>query len=106
MNFKRTQSGNWSRLQEKVQGGDELKVVLDLDTHRPEDEHEFREMVFYDSASQKPLFVAPRGRSWKDFMLETKKHGKPIFTDLEVVQENVRILPDGALISVEGSHLG
>jgi hypothetical protein len=71
-----------------------------------EAEVEGRKMVFYDSVSNKPVFVAPRGRDMKSFMQETKKNGKPMFTPEEVVQDNVRILPDGAIVTTDGAHLG
>ena len=34
--------------------------------------------------SGKPLFVAPRGRSWESFVKESKAHGWPSFRDEEV----------------------
>lgn len=63
-------------------------------------------VVFYDSVSNKPVFVAPRGRDMAAFLQETKKNGKPMFTPDEVVQDNVRILPDGGVVTTEGAHLG
>jgi peptide methionine sulfoxide reductase MsrB len=60
----------------------------------------------YDSVSGKPLFIAPRGRSFEDFQKESKSHGWPSFRDEEVVWENVRCLKDGEAISVDGTHLG
>jgi hypothetical protein len=33
------------------------------------------EVTFYDSVSGKPLFVAPRGRTWSQFIKESKSHG-------------------------------
>jgi hypothetical protein len=42
------------------------------------------EITFYDSVSGKPLFVAPRGRSWASFVKESKAHGWPSFRDAEV----------------------
>jgi len=54
----------------------------------------------------KPLFVAPRGRSWEEFVAESKDHGWPSFRDSEVVVENVRVLDDGEAVSVDGTHLG
>lgn len=69
-------------------------------------ENNSKPMVFYDSVSNKPVFVAPRGRDMKSFLQETKKNGKPMFTPEEVVQDNVRILPDGAIVTTEGAHLG
>lgn len=64
------------------------------------------EITFYDSNSGKPLFVAPRGRSFEEFVAESKSHGWPSFRDNEVVWDNVRVLPDGETVSVDGTHLG
>lgn len=63
-------------------------------------------MVFYDSNTGRPLFVAPRGRSWADFVHESKAHGWPSFRDAEVVWDHVRVLPDGETVSTAGTHLG
>ena len=63
-------------------------------------------IVFRDSVTGLPLFEAPKGRSWADFMKESKAHGWPSFRDEEVVWENVRILRDGEAVSTAGSHLG
>lgn len=63
-------------------------------------------VTFYDSVTGKPLFVAPQGRSWEQFVAESKFHGWPSFRDNEVVMENVRVLPDGETVSVDGTHLG
>merc|ERR1712146_837014 len=64
------------------------------------------EITFYDCVSKKPLFVAPRGRSWEEFMQESNAHGWPSFRDEELVVENVRVLEDGETVSVDGTHLG
>lgn len=63
-------------------------------------------VTFYDSVTGKPLFVAPQGRSWDDFVQESKTHGWPSFRDNEVVRENVRVLPGGETVSADGTHLG
>ena len=63
-------------------------------------------MTFYDSNTGKPLFVAPKGRSLQEFLDESTSHGWPSFRDSEVVWENVRCLPDGETVSVDGTHLG
>ena len=84
-------------------------------------------IVFYDVVTGKPLFEAPKGRSWSEFnearvrsfsrrkhsmfrftiaVKESKKHGWPSFRDEEVNQEYVRILPDGEAVSIDGTHLG
>jgi len=62
--------------------------------------------TFYDSVSGKALFVAPKGRSWDEFEKESFTHGWPSFRDEEVVWENVRCLPGGECVSVDGTHLG
>ena len=31
-----------------------------------------KEITFYDSVSGKPLYIAPRGRTWKEFVIESK----------------------------------
>lgn len=64
------------------------------------------EITFYDSNTGKPLFIAPRGRSFDSFVKESTSHGWPSFRDDEVVWENVRCLPDGETVSVDGTHLG
>jgi len=64
------------------------------------------EMTFYDSVSGQPLFIAPRGRTMRDFLSETNSHGWPSFRDEEVVWGNVRILKDGEAVSTVGTHLG
>jgi len=64
------------------------------------------EITFYDSNTGKPLFVAPRGRAFEEFVEESQHHGWPSFRDQEVVWENVRCLPDGETVSVDGTHLG
>ena len=43
------------------------------------------ETTFYDSVTGRPLFIAPRGRSWADFEAESRSHGWPSFRDQEVV---------------------
>uniref|UniRef100_A0A7S2SV92 Peptide-methionine (R)-S-oxide reductase n=1 Tax=Rhizochromulina marina TaxID=1034831 RepID=A0A7S2SV92_9STRA len=63
-------------------------------------------ITFFDSNSGKPLFKAPIGRSWEQFVAESKSHGWPSFRDEEVDWENVRILSDGEAVSVDGTHLG
>ncbi|GAX25453.1 hypothetical protein FisN_1Hh409 [Fistulifera solaris] len=63
-------------------------------------------IVFYDSNTGKPLFRAPVNRSWEEFLKESRSHGWPSFRDDEVVWENVRVLPGGETVSVDGTHLG
>merc|ERR1712176_690525 len=64
------------------------------------------EITFYDSITNKPLFIAPRGRSFEEFVAESRYHGWPSFRDAEVVSKNVFELPDGEAVSVDGTHLG
>ena len=64
-----------------------------------------KETTFYDSVTGKPLFVAPRGRSFEDFKRESTYHGWPSFRDDEVVWENVRCLGDGETVSLTGNIL-
>jgi hypothetical protein len=33
------------------------------------------EITFFDTVTGKPLFVAPKGRSWASFVKESKAHG-------------------------------
>jgi len=71
-----------------------------------EQTEEGKEITFFDSNTGKPLFVAPRGRTMSQFLLESKMHGWPSFRDSEVVWDHVRVLPDGETVSVDGTHLG
>jgi peptide methionine sulfoxide reductase MsrB len=64
------------------------------------------EITFYDTISGKPLFIAPRGRTFDEFVAESNTHGWPSFRDQEVVAENVRVLSDGETVSADGTHLG
>jgi len=64
-------------------------------------------LVFYDSVTGKPLFVAPIGRTADEFLRESEVHGWPSFRDQEVVWDNVRVLSGiGETVSVDGTHLG
>jgi peptide methionine sulfoxide reductase MsrB len=64
------------------------------------------EIEFFDSNTGKLLFIAPRGRSMDEFLKESKAHGWPSFRDAEVNWENVRCLPYGESVSLDGTHLG
>lgn len=75
---------------------------LDELTHLPEGQT----ITFYDSVSGKPLFIAPKGRTVKEFRDETGSHGWPSFRDDEVVWDNVRCLANGEAVSLVGTHLG
>eukprot|EP00548_Thalassiothrix_antarctica_P015751 CAMPEP_0194167238 /NCGR_PEP_ID=MMETSP0154-20130528/2581_1 /TAXON_ID=1049557 /ORGANISM="Thalassiothrix antarctica, Strain L6-D1" /LENGTH=185 /DNA_ID=CAMNT_0038878093 /DNA_START=39 /DNA_END=596 /DNA_ORIENTATION=+ len=61
---------------------------------------------FYDSNTGKLLFTAPSGRTWKEFLEESHRHGWPSFRDDEVNWDVVRILPNGETVSIDGTHLG
>jgi peptide methionine sulfoxide reductase MsrB len=65
-----------------------------------------KETTYYDSVSGKPLFVAPRGRSFEEFKKESIAHGWPSFRDEECIHENIRCLEGGEAISLVGTHLG
>ena len=64
------------------------------------------EMTYYDTVTGKPLFVAPKNRTMKAFLSESRKHGWQSFRDEEVVWDNVRCLPNGETVSLDGTHLG
>ena len=49
-----------------------------------------KEITFYDSNTGNPLFTAPRGRSWEEFVAESRSHGWPSFRDEETIVENVK----------------
>ena len=63
-------------------------------------------ITFYDSVTGVALFRAPVGRTWEEFVVESRGHGWPSFRDDEVVWENVRSLNDGEMVSSTGTHLG
>jgi hypothetical protein len=63
-------------------------------------------VTFYDSNTGKALFRAPIDRSWQEFLDESIQHGWPSFRDQEVIWKNVRVLPNGETVSVDGTHLG
>ena len=69
-------------------------------------ESKAKEVTFYDSNTGKPLFYAPRNRSWDEFVRESKAHGWPSFRDDEVNWDYVRCLKNGESVSVDGTHLG
>jgi len=63
-------------------------------------------ITFYDSVSGKPLYRAPQGRTWEQFIAESRAHGWPSFRDQECVTDNMRVLSNGEVVSVDGTHLG
>ncbi|EEC48839.1 predicted protein [Phaeodactylum tricornutum CCAP 1055/1] len=75
------------------------------------------EINFYDSNTGKLLFTAPKAfliailiylseRTMEEFLVESRAHGWPSFRDEEVNWEFVRCLPNGEVVSVDGTHLG
>ena len=58
---------------------------------------------FFDSNTGKLLFEAPKGRTWEEFVRESRAHGWPSFRDQEVEWNNVRVLPNGEAVSVDGT---
>lgn len=64
------------------------------------------DIQFFDSNTGQLLFVAPKGRSFDDFINESVSHGWPSFRDSEVVWDDVRVLKDGETVSLDGTHLG
>lgn len=71
-----------------------------------QDASEEKPVTFYDSNTGKALFTAPVGRSWREFLIESRYHGWPSFRDAEVHWETVRMLPNGETVSIDGTHLG
>ena len=63
-------------------------------------------LTFYDTVTNKPLFKAPQGRTWEEFISESRSHGWPSFRDEEVLPEYLRVLQNGETVSVDGTHLG
>lgn len=62
--------------------------------------------VFYDSVCGVPVFKAPVNRSLASFEADTHSTGWPNFRPEEVIAENVRVSPEGLVISSCGTHLG
>ena len=63
-------------------------------------------ITFYDVATNKPLFRAPIGRTYSEFITESTHHGWPSFRDEEVIWENVKVLEGGETRSMDNTHLG
>ena len=61
---------------------------------------------YFDSSSGRLLFVAPAGRTASRLLEESEAHGWPSFRDEEVKWDNVRVLRDGEVVSIDGTHLG
>ena len=61
---------------------------------------------FFDSNSGALLFRAPRGRTCANFLKECKAQGRLSFRDAEVNWGRVRLLHDGEVVSIDGTHCG
>lgn len=61
---------------------------------------------YFDASSGRMLFSAPVGRSVEKLLEESRAHGWPSFRDEEVNWQNVRVLSDGEVVSIDGTHLG
>ncbi|KAI2511841.1 hypothetical protein MHU86_2573 [Fragilaria crotonensis] len=64
------------------------------------------EITFYDSNTGKALFQAPHGRSLDDFLTESRNYGWLSFRDDEVIWPNVKLMDNGEVVSIDGTHLG
>ena len=64
-----------------------------------------KETTYYDSVTGKPLYTAPKGRTFDEFLEESRRHGWPSFRDEEVVWENVRCLESDEAVSIDGTHV-
>lgn len=95
-NFNR-HSAEYSGYFEKTTFEDDIRSALQQGAN---------EVTFYDYNTGKPLFIAPRNRTVDEFLIESRRHGWPSFRDEEVVWENMKCLPNGESISVDGTHLG
>jgi len=62
--------------------------------------------IFYDSVCGLPLFQAPVNRTFEEFQAESIKYHWPSFRKDEIIDDNVKILPTGELVSKCGTHLG
>lgn len=71
---------------------------------------EHQPFEFFDTNTGASLFTiggSKKGaRPWKLFAHESRKHGWPSFRTNEVNWSNVRILPNGEVVSTTGTHLG
>ena len=83
-----------------------MEFTKQLRWQRGVDLSDVEPIVFYDSVSGMPLFVAPMGRDVDAFLSESLRHGWPSFRIDEVVWDNVRVLEDFEVVSTAGTHLG
>jgi peptide methionine sulfoxide reductase MsrB len=65
------------------------------------------ELIFFDSNTGRPLFLAPRGRTMDEFLTESRNYGWLRFRTEEVLWKNVYWDQScGELLSRDGTHLG
>jgi len=83
-----------------------LAFTKEIGWQRGKDMSQVSPIVFYDSVSGHPCFVAPKGRSMDDFLSESLRHGWPSFRQEEVCWDHVRILEGLEVVSTSGTHLG
>ena len=65
-----------------------------------------KQLKFYDSVNSLQVFRAPQGRNFDEFLQESKKLGYLSFRESEVNWDNVRVLVNGNLVTVDGTFLG
>ena len=63
-------------------------------------------MTFFDSVTGKKLFNGPNERDAETFLNESKEIGYLLFKDADVDWQNVRLLVNGNVVSVDGTFLG
>ena len=83
-----------------------LEFTRELGWQRGKDMSKIEPIVFYDSVSSLPLFVAPMERTVEDFLSESLRHGWPSFRQSEVCWSNVRVIDSTEVVSTSGTHLG
>jgi len=54
---------------------DFMNQIRELEQQQKENPSLEETLTFYDSNTGKPLFEAPKGRTWEDFINESIKHG-------------------------------
>jgi hypothetical protein len=64
------------------------------------------DITFYDSITGKALFQAPQGRSLDAFLIESRNYGWLSFRNEEVIWPNVKLMDNGEVVSIDGTHLG
>ena len=67
--------------------------------------HSSQPKIFYDSVNNLPLFKIQR--PIEEWIKESQVHGWPSFRDNEIYsKQNVRVLPNGEVVTPYGNHLG